>query len=78
MVKRIEIQLGHVLRMDSSNPVREVFESDPGGGSRIKGRPKQMDENVTTLGIRRQAAVARDVCRQRPRPVTGCNGQISK
>ena len=60
-MKRIKIQrirwLGHVTRMDSSNPVRKVFESEPGSGSRRKGRPrqhwaKQVNENVTTLGIR--------------------------
>ena len=38
VVKRIKIQrlrwLGHVARMDSSNLVRNVFESEPGGGSR--------------------------------------------
>ena len=44
-----------------------VFESEPGGGSRRKGRPRQrwaklVTENVTTLVIRnwRQAAIARD------------------
>ena len=56
--------------MDSSNSVRKVFESEPGGGSRRKGRTrqcwtKQVTENVTTLGTRnwRQAAIARDVWR---------------
>ena len=61
VVKRIKIQrlgwLGHVTRMYSSNPVRKVFESEPVGGSRRKGRPpqrwaKQVNEYVTTLGIR--------------------------
>ena len=54
--------------MDCSNPVRQVFESEPVGASRRKGRPrqrwaKQVAENVTTLGIRnwRQAATAPDV-----------------
>ena len=54
--------------MDSSNPVRKVFESEPGGGSRRKRRPRQrwanqVTENVTTLDIRNwhQAAIARDV-----------------
>ena len=72
VVKRIKIQrirwLGHVVRMDSSNPVRKVFESEPGGGYRRQGRaplrwPKQVDENLRTLSIRnwRQAATARDV-----------------
>ena len=35
VVKRIQIQrlrlLGHVARMYSSNPVRKVYESEPGG-----------------------------------------------
>ena len=71
VVKRIKDALrwlGHVARMDSSNPVRKVFESEPGGGYRRQGRPlqrwvKQVDENQRTLGIRnwRQAATARDV-----------------
>ena len=46
----------------------KVFESEPAGGSSRSARPrqrwaKQVDENVTTLGIRnwRQAATARDV-----------------
>ena len=42
---RIKIQrlrwLGHVARMDSSNPVRKVFESEPGDGCRRQGRPPQ-------------------------------------
>ena len=43
--------------MDSSNPVRKVFESEPGGGYRRQVRPpqrwaKQVDENLRTLGIR--------------------------
>ena len=69
IVKRIKIQplrrLDHVACMYSSKPVRKVFESQPGGGSRRKGRPrqswaKQADENLRTLGIRnwRQAAIA--------------------
>ena len=54
--------------MDCFNPVRKVFESEPDGGSRRKGRPRQrwarqVDENLRTVGIRnwRQAATARDV-----------------
>ena len=89
VVKRFKIQrlrrLGHVIRMDSSNPVRKVFESEPGGGSRRKGRPrqrwtKQVNEKVTTLGIRnwRQAAIARDVRRRKLAKAKTCNGQISK
>ena len=45
VVKRIKIQrlrwLGHVARMDSSNPVCKDFESEPGGGSRRKGGRRQ-------------------------------------
>ena len=33
--------LGHVAHMDRFNPVRKVFESEPGGGSRRKGLPSQ-------------------------------------
>ena len=33
--------LGHVARMDSSNPVHKVFEAEPGGVSRRKGRPSK-------------------------------------
>ena len=58
--------------MDGSNPVRKVFESEPGGESHRKGRPRQrwptqVKKNVTTLGIRnwRQAAIARDVWRRK-------------
>ena len=58
--------------MDSSSSVRKVFESDPSGGSLSKGRPsqrwaKQVDENLTTLGIRnwRQAATAGGVWRRK-------------
>ena len=67
VVKRLR-WLNNVARMDSSNPVRKVFESQPGGGSRRKGRArqhwaKQVDENLRTLAIRnwRQAAIAPDV-----------------
>ena len=56
--------------MDSSNPVRKVYESEPDGGCRRQERPpqrwaKQVAENLRTLGIRnwRQAAIARDVWR---------------
>ena len=84
VVKRIKIQrlrwLGHVALMDSSNPVRKVFESVASGGSRRKGRPhqrwaKQVDENLTTLGIRnwRQAATARDVWRRKLTEAKTCN-----
>ena len=72
--------LGHVTRMDSSNPVRKVFESEPGGGSRRQGRPpqrwaKQVKENLTTLGIRnwRQAAIACDVCPRKLAEAKTCN-----
>ena len=84
VVKRIKIQylrwLDHVLRMDSSNPVRKVFESEPGGGSRRKGRPRQrwaeqVGEDLTTLCIRnwRQAAAARDVWRCKLAEAKICN-----
>ena len=51
----MEIKLGHFARVDSSNPVRKVFESEPGGGSRRKERARQccddqVTKNVTTLG----------------------------
>ena len=68
VLKRIKIQrlrwLGHVARMDSSNPFRKDFESETGSRRNIRSRQaKQVTENVTTLGIRnwRQAAIARDV-----------------
>ena len=84
VVKRIKLQrlrwLGHVARMDSSNPVRKVFESETGGGCRRQGRPpqrwaKQVDENLRTLGIRnwRQAATARDVWRRKLAEAKTCN-----
>ena len=60
--------------------LRKVYDTEPGGGSRRKGRPyqrwaKQMDENVTTLGIRkwRQAAIARDVWRCKLAEAKICN-----
>ena len=48
--------MSHVARMDSFDPIRKVFESESGGGSRKKGRrshrwAKQVNENVSTLGI---------------------------
>ena len=72
-MKRIKIPrfrwLGHVTRMDT---VRKALESEPGGGSRRNGRPrqrwaKQVNENATTLVIRiwLQAVIARDVCRRK-------------
>ena len=60
-MKRIKIQrlrwLGHGSRVDRTNPVRKVFETELGGGSYRKGRPrqhwaKQVDENLTALDIR--------------------------
>ena len=60
VVKRIKIQrlrwLGNVARMYSSNPVSKVFKTEPGGGSRRKGRPRQrcavqVTKDVLTLGI---------------------------
>ena len=66
--------------MDSSNPVRKVFKSEPSGGSRRKGRPpqrwaKQVDENLRTLSSRnwRQAAAARDVRRRKLAVAKTCN-----
>ena len=74
-MKRIKIQrlrwLGHVARMDSSNPVRKVFESEPAS----QRWAKQVDENLRTLGIRnwRQAATARDVWRRKLAEAKTCN-----
>ena len=89
VVKRIKIQrlrwLGHVARMDSSNPVRKVFESD--GEPRRQGQlpqrwAKQVDENLRTLGIRNWRQATRDVWRRKLAEAktcnTCCNGQISK
>ena len=84
IVKRIKIQhlrlLGHVTRMDSSNPVRKVFESEPVEECRRQGRPpqrwaKHVDENLRTLGIRnwRQPATARDVWRRKLAEAKTCN-----
>ena len=58
--KRIKIQrlrwLGHVSRMDSNAPARKVFEAEPAGGRRKRGRPNlrwkdQVFSNLSTLGI---------------------------
>ena len=60
IVKRIKIQrlrwLGHVVRMDKQAPAKRVFESDPKGGARRRGRPNirwqnQLEENIASLGI---------------------------
>ena len=71
--------MGHVARMDSSQPVRKVFESEPGGGCRRQERPlqrwaKQVNER-RTLGIRnwRQAAIARNVWRRKLAEAKTCN-----
>ena len=75
IVKRIKIQrlrwLGHVVRMEESTPARKVFESEPGGGSRRRGRPNlrwgdQVLKDVSTLGIRswRQSTSNRQQWRQ--------------
>ena len=81
IVKRIKIQrlrwLGHVARMDSSNPVRIAFESESGGGCRRQGWlpqrwSKQVDENLRTLGIR-TAVTARDVWRRKLADAKTCN-----
>ena len=57
-----------------------VFESAPSAGIRRKGRPrqrwaKQLNENLTTLGIRnwRQATTARDVWRRKLAEAKTCN-----
>ena len=55
-MKRIKIQ--RLRPYNSSNPVHKVFESEPGGGSRRKGWPRerraeQVTKNVTTLAIRK-------------------------
>ena len=71
---------GHVACMDSSNLVRKVLESEPGGGCRRQERPsqrwaKQADENLRTLGIQnwRQAATARDAWRRKLAEAKTCN-----
>ena len=86
LVNRIKIQLlrwlGHVARMDSSNPVRKVFESEPDDGSRRQRRPRQrwtklLGEKLTTLGPKLKQLVMYSVeYYLRPRPVTGCNVQL--
>ena len=74
IVKRIKIQhlrwLAHVAHIDSPNPVRKDFESEPAGRSRRKERPRQrgavqVTTDASTLGIRnwRQAAIAADIWR---------------
>ena len=84
VVKRIKIQrlrwLGHVARMDSSNAVRKVIESEPGGGCHRHGwRPqrwsKQVDENLRTLSIRnwRQVGTASDIWRRKLAEAKTCN-----
>ena len=85
-MKRIKIQrpqwLGYVALMDSSNPVRKVFESEAGGESRRKGRARQrwtkqtkQTEKITTPGIRkwRQAAIARHIWRRKLAEGKTCN-----
>ena len=66
--------------MDSSNPVRKVIESAPARGSSRQGQSrqswaKQLDEILTTLGIRnwRQAATAHDVWRGKLAEAKNCN-----
>ena len=53
VVKHIKLQrlrwMVHVLPMDSSNPVRNVFEPEPGGGSRRVGRPRQLWAHQVTV-----------------------------
>ena len=75
IARRIKIQrlrwLGHIARMDESEPARKVFDSNPSGGSRRRGRPNlrwtdQVHQDVSTLGIRnwRQAAKHREQWRR--------------
>ena len=63
--------------MDSSKPVRRVFESEPGGVSRRKGQRRQgwVTKNVSALGIRnwRQVAIARYVWRCNLAEAKTCN-----
>ena len=68
------------LVMDSSNPAGKVFESEPGAGNRRQGQSrqhwaKQVDENLTTLGIRNwsQAATSGDVWRRKLAEAKTCN-----
>ena len=70
----------YVARMDSSNPVRKIFESEPGGGKRRKGRLRQrwavqVAKDVSTLGIQiwRKAAIARDEWRRNLAEAKTCN-----
>ena len=80
VVKRIKIQrlrgLGHVSRMDSSNQVRKVFESEAGGGCRRKGRVglnrwmRMLQRWASEISAKLQQCVVYSVAKNlRPRPV---------
>ena len=69
--------------MDSSDPVRKVSQSEPGAGS--SGWPrqrwaKQVNENVTTLGIRNwcQAATEHDAWRRKLAEAKTCKVVMAK
>jgi hypothetical protein len=73
-------RLGHVVRMEESTPARKVFDSEPGGGSRRRGRPNlrwgdQVLQDVATLGVRswRQSARSRQEWRQKVGEAKTCN-----
>ena len=84
VIKRIKVMrlrwLGHLSRMESSAPARKVFESDPGGGRRRRGRPQvrwkdQVLGSLTTLGVTnwRQKAANRNEWRNIVKEATTCN-----
>ena len=60
LARRVKTQrlrwLAHVVRIDGQAPARRVFETDPSGGSRRRGRPctdwrDQVEYDVSSLGI---------------------------
>ena len=84
LIKRIKIQLlrslGHIARMDTSAPIRKVFDSEPGGGSRRRGRPNlrwkdQVLSDAAAFGIFnwRQKAVNREEWRRILTKTKTCN-----
>ena len=69
LVSRIKVQrliwLGHVERMDIIYKARKVFESNPEGRRRIRGRPRprwrmQVSEDLNQLGVRNWRQLAED------------------
>ena len=71
---KIQLLLGHVARMDSSNSVCKVIEYEPVGGNHRKERPRRRwlnkgNEHVTTLGIGEH----RDVWRRKLAEAKTCN-----